>query len=109
MKSDVLTSTTDSCIVRISGEVDISSETALERIEEEVAPASRVVIDASNLKYADTAFLRFLIRVSKQPNKGRDSVRVVGATRQLRRVFEVTGLSTLFSVQERAAVSPHSR
>ena len=87
-------------VIRISGDVDIFSEDALKQIERQLEASPNVVIDAENMRYVDTAFLRFLLRVRNHPNKGtRSSVRIVHPTRQLRRVMEVTGLSRVFTLE----------
>jgi anti-anti-sigma factor len=100
--NSVLTSTIDTPVIHISGDVDVFSDEALKRIERQVEATPNVVIDVENMRYVDTAFLRFLLRVRQQPNKGtRTSVRIVHATPQLRRVMDVTGLSRVFMLEAR--------
>ncbi len=101
--NSVVTSAIETPVVRISGDVDVFSEDALKQLERELEATPNVVIDVENMRYVDTAFLRFLLRVRQQPNKGeRSSVRILHATRQLRRVMEVTGLSRVFTLETRA-------
>jgi anti-anti-sigma factor len=100
--NSVLTSATETPVVRISGDVDIFSDGTLKQIERNVETTANVVFDVEDMRYVDTTFLRFLLRVRQQPNKGtRSSVRIVHATPQLRRVMEVTGLSRVFTLDER--------
>jgi anti-anti-sigma factor len=97
--NSVLTSTSDTSIIRISGDVDISNEDALKRIERDVAESPNVVLDVKDLGYVDTTFLRFLLRVKHQPNKGtRESLTIRHPGPQLRRIFEITGLIKVFTV-----------
>lgn len=99
----VITSTSNTLVARISGDVDIFNEDALKQIERYAEPVPTVVVDTEKLHYTDTAFLRFLLRIRSQPNKGtRDSVRIIHPTRQLRRVLEVTGLTNMFTLEQRA-------
>lgn len=85
------------CVLRISGEVDMSDAENLKRIEREVGDRPNIIVNAEGLRYVDTTFLRFLLRLREHKNSTqRRSVRVVGASRGLRRVLEITGLSRYF-------------
>jgi anti-anti-sigma regulatory factor len=58
------------------------------------------VIDVKDLDYVDTTFLRFLLSVKHQPNKGAwESIAIRHAGRHLRRLLEVTGLIKVFKVE----------
>jgi anti-anti-sigma factor len=101
--NSVITSKNNTLIASISGDVDIFHEDALKQIERDAEAVPNFVVDAEKLHYTDTVFLRFLLRIRSQPNKGtRDSVRIVHATRQLRRVLEVTGLTKMFTLEQHA-------
>jgi anti-anti-sigma factor len=89
-------------VIRISGDVDILRAPELAELENELSAESNVILDVGDLKYADTTFLRFLLRLRAQSNKsGRDSIRLVRATRRLQRLLEVTGLDRMFAVSTR--------
>lgn len=85
------------CVLHFSGEVDMTDAGNLKEVQREVQD-SHVIVDVEGLRYADTTFLRFLLRLREQVKSTRDgSVRVVGANRTVRRVLEVTGLSRYFA------------
>lgn len=86
-------------VVHISGDVDWVRATELAQLEKELADSSNVVLDVGDVKYVDTTFLRFLLRLRTHANKStRDSVRLIRATRRLRRLLEVTGLTRTFAL-----------
>jgi anti-anti-sigma factor len=86
------------CIVRIGGDVDLSCMPALAELEKKLVAPSAVVMDVADLEYADTSFLRFLLRLKKHENKAqRDAIRLVRVNRRLRRLLEITGLSRVFA------------
>lgn len=90
----------NTCYVSISGDVGLSDEAALKRIEASVRAAPQIAVDVGELKYADTTFLRFLLRLKSQPNKtARDAIRLVRASRRLQRLLEVTGLLRAFQLR----------
>jgi anti-anti-sigma factor len=78
------------CVLRFSGEVDMTDAADLKQLERETHD-SNVIVDVANLRYADTTFLRFLIRLRRH-----GSVRLIGANQTVRRVLDVTGLSRYF-------------
>lgn len=86
-------------VIHISGDVDYNRAPELAQIENELAGSSNVVLDVGDVKYVDTTFLRFLLRLRTHSNKStRESVRLMRATRRLRRLLEVTGLSRTFAL-----------
>jgi anti-anti-sigma factor len=90
-------STNAACVLRFAGDVDMTDKKALERLEDELRDPCDIIVDVESLRYADTTFLRFLVRLRSQIKSARrGSVRLVGANRNLRRVLDVTGLSALF-------------
>lgn len=71
---------------------------ALTTLEHQLSPQPAVVVDVAKLGYADTNFLRFLIRLKKHENKSAtQAVRLVRVGRRLRRLLEITGLRSLFA------------
>jgi len=88
------------CVVSISGEVDLTCASELTTLEKELAEPDSIVFDVTGLEYADTTFLRFLLRLRAHGNKSRrTAIRLVGVGRRLQRLFEVTGLSHLFAYE----------
>ncbi len=86
-------------VVHISGDVDYVRATELAQLENELADSSNVILDVGDVKYVDTTFLRFLLRLRTHANKStRDSVRLMRASRRLRRLLDVTGLTRTFAL-----------
>ena len=91
--------------VTMSGCADLVAAKELERLERQLRATSDIVINVAALEFADTTFLRFLIRLRSRAH-GRDhaNVKLTGVTRRLQRILEVTGLSRLFSYETAADV-----
>lgn len=86
-------------VVHIKGDIDLVRAPELEKLANELASSSNVVLDVGDVQYVDTTFLRFLLRLRAQENKtSRESIRLVGATRRLRRLLDVTGLTRSFAL-----------
>ena|SRR5947209_5931811 len=89
--------------IRIGGEIDIASGSALSRIAALAGDSQIVVMDVEHLKYADTTFLRFLLGLKK----GGADVRLAGLNSRCRRVFEVTGLTSHFGFYNTTSEATH--
>lgn len=86
------------CTVVMAGDVDISCKLALQTLESQLAGSERVVVNVSGVRYSDTTFLHFLLKVRKRPTApGGAQLTLVGVNPQLRRVLEATGLQRLFA------------
>lgn len=86
------------CFTRICGDVDVTCLTQLAELENELIEPAHVVLDVEDLRYADTSFLRFLLRLRTHENKHeRGSVRLVHVHRRLHRLLEITGLTRVFT------------
>lgn len=105
----VKSSSPGGCLVRITGDVDLTSEPELATLERELESAALVVLDLAGLKHSDTTFLRFLIRLRAHANKtDHPAVRLVGVGRNLQRVLDVTGLSRVFAHERVGTISSPS-
>lgn len=89
-------------LVSLHGDIDISHRGS---IDEKLAPIrnfganSVTVLDLSDVSYADSTFLHAMLRLYKHlQNQCPASNVCVVATKQIRRVFRVTGLDRLFPV-----------
>ena len=88
------------CVLRIAGEVDVTDTEHLQEVERDMRGRRNIIVDVQKLRYSDTTFLRFLLRLRERTHgTAGGSVRVVGANRTMRRVLEVTGLSRYFCSQ----------
>jgi anti-anti-sigma factor len=86
--------------VTIGGDVDITCMPALAKLEEKLTAPSQVVVDVADLQYADTSFLRFLLRLKKHENKSApQAIKLVRVNRRLQRLLEITGLSRTFTYE----------
>ena len=58
--------------------------------------AKRVVIDLSNIKWFDSAFLNALTKALCAVREGGGNLNVVGVNEKIRKIFRTTHLDTLF-------------
>ncbi len=57
---------------------------------------NKITIDCDWVQYVDSSFLQFLTRVASQV----ETVRVINASRTIRKIFKVTGLDEAFIVDD---------
>lgn len=80
------------------GCADLPSAAALASLEAQLRDDTDVVLNVSDMDFADTTFLRFLVRLRPFPhNENRRSITLVGVSPQLKRTLEITGLGRFFS------------
>ena len=85
--------------VTLSGEFDISTASALRHALYDDAPAGEVVGDLSEVTFMDSSGLRALLEVrSKLEADGRRLV-LENLPEQVRRLFEVAGITDLFEIR----------
>ena len=86
------------------GDIDMLSAARLAKLEKELADHECVIIDVSEVTHVNRTFLRFLRRLKDQPNKAdRSAIKIVGLSRHMRRIFEITGLYTIFDFESSGA------
>lgn len=80
-------------VVYLRGELDFSNEReARSTLLAEAGGRLSLTLDVSRLEFCDSTGLKLVIQAMRaQPNGGR--LRVIGANRSIRRLFEVSGLS----------------
>ena len=84
--------------VALRGEFDFDAVQARADALEQLSDLRRnVVLDLRDLRFCDTAGLRYLVNLSRR-HEG--PVRVVHAQPTVRRVFEITGLHDIFDLQD---------
>jgi stage II sporulation protein AA (anti-sigma F factor antagonist) len=87
--------------LRLNGEVDASSA---HLVEDALTPAldprcERLVVDLAGVTFMDSSGLRVLV-VARNALAGRGAGMVIaGANDQLRRLFEITGLTGVFTFE----------
>ena len=87
-------------VIELSGDIDMLCGQQLSKLEKRLSKRDCVVIDVSQVEHVDTTFLRFLRRLKDQPNKKqRSAIKIVGLSKHLRRIFEITGFSSVFELE----------
>lgn len=87
--------------VSIAGEFTFTDHAAFKAIADRVFAGERwpIVIDLSKLEFIDSAGLGMLLIVREEANKADRSLVLRGPRGQVKRMFDVTKLSTLFTVE----------
>jgi anti-sigma B factor antagonist len=88
--------------LRVVGEVDVASSPALRaRISELIDDgAERIVLDVGEMSFIDSSGLGVLVGALKRLRElDRDDLVLSGLQGPPRRVFEITGLTELFSIE----------
>ncbi|HZD60051.1 MAG TPA: STAS domain-containing protein [Anaerolineae bacterium] len=86
----------DTLVVRLAGEADLLGSSALRQaLVRKLDGVSNIIFDLGGLEFADSYFLRLLIKLRKRLG-GVSSVKVQNVKPNVRRIFEITGLDKLF-------------
>jgi anti-sigma B factor antagonist len=90
-----------SFLIALGGEWDLYNRPELEAalIEAEAAAEPLVVIDLSHATFIDSSVLGALVEARKRMLE-RVGMAVVAQDRQIRKVFEITGLDAVFTLYE---------
>jgi anti-sigma B factor antagonist len=97
-------STGDEAVVEFGGECDASSLEELNAVLAEAftEPPGRVVVDLTRVTFVDSVTLGALVAAAKRVRVSGGSFQVVGAVAcEVRRAFELTGLTDYLLVQSR--------
>ena len=90
----------NACEIHVVGTADLAAEPALKRLERMLRKERDIVMNVAGLEYADTTFLRFLLRVRSREGSGNEvRVTLTDVSPRLQRILEITGLSRIFSYQ----------
>ena len=95
-------------IVTVGGEVDLETASqlgdhALEALRD-VSP--HVVLDLAQVTFMDSTGLKVLLSIQRRTDLAAGSFAVVGATRTVRRILELTGLDQTFLLYDSLADLP---
>jgi anti-sigma B factor antagonist len=84
----------DHCVLTLDGELDLSNATALTRLLERTVAAGevRIVVDASGLRFCDSAGLRLLMVGANRCTAAGGWLRLATPQAHLARALAVTGL-----------------
>lgn len=96
------TRTNDWTVVTVAGRLDTISATEFDlKLGDTIAQGEhRLVLDFSRLEYVSSAGLRSVIAAAKSANSRGGSVCCCGLTGVVKRVFEVSGFTTLLPIFE---------
>lgn len=85
----------DEALVRLSGELDISTAGELTGVLDELAAAGarRIVVDLTDLTFCDSTGIAAFVRGDNRAAARGGWLRVTGATGRVHRVLQVTGLA----------------
>ncbi|MFJ3439141.1 STAS domain-containing protein [Streptomyces cyaneofuscatus] len=83
-------------VITASGECDLASVVPLrEALRAAARKYPRVVLDASAVTFADSAFLNLLIHTHQT-----GTLRIVAPSAQVRRLFEITGVDSVLDIRQ---------
>jgi anti-anti-sigma factor len=82
-------------VVHLTGCADLSAASLLGSLEAELRDATEIVLRVAELEFADTTFLRFLVRLRSSPEWSERRISLAGVTPGLKKVLEIAGLSRI--------------
>ena len=86
-------------VVSLSGEIDVAAAPAVrERLEAAADRADALVVDLTQVTFIDSTALGVLIGIHKQCSASGTSIRLAVSEPRILKVFEITGLTDLFSI-----------
>lgn len=94
----------DVMLVRAEGQLVVGNRIELKELmaKQLAAGERRFVIDFTNTGYIDSSGLGALVTVAKQVREQGGDMRLAGLNEDLRALFELTKLDTLFSISSTA-------
>lgn len=92
----------DVTVVRVEGELVVGNRTALKDgvLERLAAGDRKFLVDFGEAGYIDSSGLGVLVSLSKQIREEGGDLRICGLDEDLRTLFELTRLDTLFDITE---------
>jgi len=99
----------DRAIVTLAGEIDLYTAP---RLQSELAAAlaggdpARLVVDMSAVEFCDSTGMNVLLAAHRRANEQGGSLELAGPRPAVRKILQVTGLETVFTVLEDPAVVP---
>lgn len=92
-----------SSVLALGGELDIMTSPQLgDALSAISARSSSVVLDLQNLSFIDSTGLTILVVAQQRLHSTGGNLRLVGVRPNVKRVFEVTGLTEVFSMDAAA-------
>lgn len=92
----------DVTIVTVEGQLIVANRHELKQVVQDAMDqgARRFVVDFTPTAYIDSSGLGALVSMSKRVRQGGGDLRLAGLNEDLRSLFELTKLDTLFSISD---------
>ena len=89
-------------VVQVEGQLIVGNRQELKELVQRAVEAGerRILIDFSRTGYIDSSGLGALVSISKRIREGGGELRLSGLNEDLRSLFELTKLDTLFAITE---------
>jgi anti-sigma B factor antagonist len=95
----------DVTVVTVEGQLIVANRQELKQVVQDALDQGqrRFVFDFTRTAYIDSSGLGALVSISKRVREAGGDLRLAGLNEDLRSLFELTKLDTLFSISETAA------
>ena len=105
MPTDVTQNLRDEgAVVTAAGEIDLATSPALRtRLQDAIGQNRLVIVDLSDVTFIDSTGLGVLIGGLRRVNEAAGEMRIVIADPRVLKIFEITGLTGLFSIHSSLA------
>ena len=92
----------DTCVVAVEGQLIVGNRQELKELVQTALDQGerRLLIDFSRTGYIDSSGLGALVSISKKIREAGGELRLCGLNEDLRSLFELTKLDTLFAIAE---------
>jgi anti-sigma B factor antagonist len=88
-------------VVVVSGEVDVATAPTLDReLEQALARPGTVVVDLSGVTFLDSSGCHVLVRANRRADSDGAALELTGLNGTSQRVFEVAGLTEVFTIRD---------
>jgi len=107
LKIDARTEGEETAVLSLAGEVDVANaeqvrDAALKLMSGGI---KHLVVDLNAMEYMDSTALGMLVGLQKRMKESGGEVAIAGPKPQIRRLFEITGLTQVFRIYDDAAAA----
>ncbi len=85
-------------IVKLAGEVDVYTAPMLRDAIIPLTIDSNVIVDMTEVGYMDSTGLGVFISAFKSSHQHKSSLKLIGVTEKIERLFQITGLSEIIDI-----------
>ncbi|MDD2485310.1 MAG: STAS domain-containing protein [bacterium] len=88
-------------VVEIGGEMDVFTSPAIKKKVTEVIDSGRrfIIMDLGGVTYIDSTGLGLLISILKRVREKEGDLKIVGVTKQVQKVLDITGLNKILEIK----------